>query len=175
MDNNSDYVKEGKTGKTQLVVAFILGLIVGVLVAPTFFGYSDDLDSDSILDNDEIVTEDTDVATGLNSVTVSDQLAGDRVLIKEITFAISGWAVVHEDIGGFPGNALGAQRFDIGSFENGYIDLLRNTENNKLYYVILYEDKGNADFDIKEDTPIMVGENSVSTTFETITIDRKNN
>lgn len=176
MENKDAQKAEGRAGKAQLVIAFILGLIVGILVAPTFFGHKSTIDDDKAMKEDGTeMTEEGDATAKNNTVSVIDQLAGDRVLIKEITLEESGWAVVHEDIEGVPGNALGAQRFDPGTFENGYVELLRNTENNKLYYVILYTDDGDGEFDIKKDTQILAGETPISTTFNTVTIDRKNN
>lgn len=173
MDSKEVMQAEGRKTKVQLVVAFILGLIVGILVAPTFFGHDGTTESTGTPTGGE--KSQIAEATSTDAITVNDQLAGDRVLIKEITLDKSGWAVVHEDIEGAPGNALGAQRFDPGTFEDAHVDLLRNTESNDLYYVILYGDNGDGEFDIKTDTPLMRNGKMIYGTFTTVTIDRKNN
>jgi hypothetical protein len=179
MDNKITENHEGKRSKTQLIVAFILGLIVGVVVAPTFFGNDsvEEFDTSREKENEgKVMSGENPLTKPTNfGVAVIDQLAGDRVLLEEVTFETSGWAVVHEDIDGAPGNALGAQRFDGGTRTDGYVELLRNTESGNLYYVILYLDDGDGEFDLKKDAPISSEEGIVSTTFKTVTIDRKNN
>ena len=74
-----------------------------------------------------------------------------------------------------PTNALGAQRFDAGTYAEAHVDLLRNTEPGKTYFVILYNESGDGEFDLKEDTPLLAGDSAfVSDTFQTILPDRKN-
>src|SRR3989338_895756 len=49
-------------------------------------------------------------------VSVSNQVAGDMVKLGSVDMTVDGWVVVHEERDGKPGNILGAQRFDAGSY-----------------------------------------------------------
>ena len=69
----------------------------------------------------------------------------------------------------------GARRLDAGVHENVYVKLLRNTDGDKLYYIILYSDDGDGEFDIKKDSPFLTAKDAAYVTFETVTVDRKNN
>ena len=171
--NNKPY-KEG-VGRNKVVLSFIVGIVIGstgtwialgsTVLSPTIFINSFESLEDVALIN----------TTLLEYIVVEDQLAGDRVLIKEIALTDSGWAVVHEDAGGIPGNALGAQRFDKG-VHSGTIDLLRNTNIDQSYYVLLYRDNGDREFDLVTDSIVIdTDDNPVGDTFRVIKIDRKIN
>ncbi len=187
MEKKKEAGKEGNkvNSKVQFVIAFLIGFLLGLLIAPTFMGdqgtlpTTDEHDAQENVENAEQAENDGNTAgtevPGTNTVSTSDQLAGDRVTIDTITLARSGWAVVHESEEGVPLNALGAQRFDAGEYANVYVDLLRNTEFENVYFVILYDDNGDGLFSLEDDMPLReTGGNTISTTFETIHIDRKN-
>lgn len=173
--------------KTQLVVVFIIGLLIGTFASPLIF--SDSYESDEITSDNNTLekidipsgTEERDVSTldttsSDNVITVLDQLAGDRVLIDTVELSVSGWVVVHEDLEGSFGNALGAARFDTGQHKRGYVKLLRNTVPDTLYYVILYQDNGDKQFSLSDDIPLTdLANNPIGATFRTIMIDRKTN
>lgn len=156
---------------TKVLISFIVGFILGLLITPVVTGDK----SNNFFEKKNINKEETTTSDRINSVTVNNQLSGDRVLLENITLSQSGWAAVHEDINSNLGNVLGAQRFDAGS-NSGYIELLRNTKTGNMYYVILYKDNGDGEFDLKNDTAFVNDLNEVILeTFETITFDRKNN
>jgi len=90
-------------------------------------------------------------------ITAEMQLAGDVVVVKEVTMPQSGWVVVHEVIDGSVANALGASRVDEGQYDLVTVELLRPTIPENTYVVTLYSDDGDKQFEIGMDTPI-VGE-----------------
>lgn len=189
MDKNS---KEGTahTNKTQLIIVFLIGFLFGLLIGPTFSG-----DNGTSVEEEEVIEEVTEeekvlgesaktdtttvttttVDTTLNNITVTDQIAGDRVLISLVSLSDGGWVVVHEIVDGVPANALGAQRFDMGVHKDMSVDLLRQTEVGHTYVAILYSDNGDGMFSLGEDIPFVnTSGEFISATFQTIQIDRRN-
>lgn len=98
-------------------------------------------------------------------INVVDQKPGTMVSIGSVDMPVNGWVVVHEDRGGVPGNILGAQRFDAGSYAGGQIELLRTTLIGGQYYVMLHADDGDKLFDHKMDMPLAATAGKVSATF----------
>jgi hypothetical protein len=98
-------------------------------------------------------------------VSVQDQSAGDMVAIGRVDMTVDGWVVIHEDRDGAPGNILGAQRFDAGSYSGGQVELLRGTVAGGKYYVMLHADDGDKMFDHKLDMPITSGDKGITATF----------
>ena len=171
-NNKSD---RSGVGRSKVVLSFILGLALGAVGMWVAFGniaFSPTIlpDPSELLDDKAVVN-----TTSVEYIVVEDQLAGERVLINEISISVSSWAVVHEDVGGVPGNALGAQRFDKG-LHSGTIDLLRSTNFNQNYYVLLYRDDGDRKFDLEKDSLVIGDDNNpIGDTFQVIRIDRKIN
>lgn len=166
--------KEG-VGRGKVALSFIIGLVLGSVV--TWAALGNTALSPTMPTNTSELPENTTLtdSTSLEYIVVEDQLAGTSVLIKEIGLSASSWAVVHEDIGGVPGNALGAQRFDKG-VHSGTIKLLRSTNVDQNYYVFLYRDNGDRKFDLETDSFVMDDEGTpVTDTFQAIRIDRKIN
>ena len=90
----------------------------------------------------------------LAKLNVLDQLAGSMVSVGVVEMPVNGWVVVHEERDGGPGNILGAQRFDAGSYTGGQVELLRTTTIGGKYYVMLHSDNGDKLFDHKLDLPL---------------------
>ena len=90
-------------------------------------------------------------------VVVTDQSAGNMVAIGAVDMPVNGWVVVHEDRAGVPGNILGAQRFDAGSYVGGQVELMRGTVSGGRYYVMIHADDGDKQFDHKLDMPLVSG------------------
>ncbi|MCE9643757.1 hypothetical protein K8Q93_00700 [Candidatus Parcubacteria bacterium] len=112
-------------------------------------------------DRPEPISVDGDV------IVVNDQPAGPIVEVTMLTLSQPGWVAVYEDRDGTPGNVLGAARFEEG-MHLGEISLLRSTEANHPYYVILHGDTASRDFDLKKN-PLVIGMDGVSirSTFRT--------
>ncbi len=91
-------------------------------------------------------------------IRVRDQAAGPSVLIEAVGLPRAGWVVVHEMIGSHIGNALGAARRDAGVHSLVSVELLRNTATTSPYAVILYEDDGDREFELRTDLPILAAE-----------------
>ncbi len=87
------------------------------------------------------------------AVSVSDQVAGASVLVDSVTVPPPGvWVTVQETRGNTLGNVLGATLVN-GPISNVVVSLLRNTEPNRTYAVVLYRDGGNGGlFDLKTDS-----------------------
>ncbi len=94
------------------------------------------------------------VLVGGSAIAVDDQAPGLTVAIKFVTLAKDGWVVVHEDRDGKPGNILGAQLFFVGQNQSGSVDLLRGTEEGRVYYAMLHNDDGDRKFDHQKDLPL---------------------
>lgn len=98
------------------------------------------------------------MAAGISSViSVSNQASSMQVLLTAATLEHAGWAVIHEDRGGKPGNILGAQRLNGGTHSNVIVDLLRGTNAGGIYYAMLHGDNGDRTFDYKVDVPLIDG------------------
>ena len=89
-------------------------------------------------------------SNGGYSFSVADQSAGGVVYVSQLVFAEESWIAVREDNNGELGNILGAHRYPVGK-QDGVIELLRNTEAGKTYYVVIYVDDGDKKFDHKKD------------------------
>ena len=88
-----------------------------------------------------------------NSVSVEDQKPGNTVAIKSVTLGTVGWVVIHDAASGKPGHILGAHRFNAGTY-TGQVELLKETEEGKVYYAMLHADNGDKQFDYRTDLPI---------------------
>lgn len=148
-----------------ITVAFLAGLLVGFLVtwgvmkAP----HTDEADTlgddmDTMIETD-IATDDTVeqehlsptlIAEG-NVVHVKDQQAGKEVFLSRVELVQDGWIAVRETTDGRAGNILGAKRLDAGVYQPT-VPLLRPTEENNTYVVVLYADDGDKEFDYTKDS-----------------------
>lgn len=126
----------------------IVGVIAGVWLA-NYSGMTADVPSD-----EEVAAETDTVQSGAGEITVSPQPAGRAVVVSQVVLPQKGWIVVHESNNGALSNALGAARRDAGQHTGVVVELLRNTEPGKNYFVVLYADNGNNTFELKEDALI---------------------
>ncbi len=94
------------------------------------------------------------VPTGDYALAVSDQPPGVSVTLGMITLAADGWVVIHEEESGKPGHILGARRFSAGMNQSGSVELLRPTEEGRVYFAMLHADDGDRQFDHTKDMPI---------------------
>jgi hypothetical protein len=169
----------------NVVLAFIVGFIAGAIVMWFVVGSQVDAPVVDIQIDNELATttstmEEDDnqthsiVSTSDNSISVADQLFGNQVLIENLSLSQDGWAVVHEDLTGTLGNALGARRFDAGTYTDGRVLLLRETMPDTQYYVVLYADNGDKTFSLEDDVPLQTSAGDrIESTFSAIHIDRK--
>lgn len=92
--------------------------------------------------------------TGQNSVSVEDQKPGNNVIVESLTLATNGWVAIHDDNNGKPGHILGAHRFNAGTYAGQNVELLKETEDGKVYYAMLHADDGDKQFDYRVDLPV---------------------
>jgi len=92
------------------------------------------------------------------SVSVSNQLAGETVSLSSVTFSETGWVAVRDDRGW----TLGAKRFEAGTHGDAVITLLRGTEAGQRYQVLLYVDDGDRLFDVKKEILVTRSDGSVA-------------
>lgn len=98
-------------------------------------------------------------------VSVSDQEAGESVVIDELTFDAPSWAAVREAEDGEMGSVLGAKWRPAGEYSDLDVSLLRGTEAGKMYYVTIYQDNGDKEFQHAADTLVDVDGRTVYTSF----------
>ena len=176
--------KQRKWFTSVTISMFLIGAVVGFGVNEVFFNDSNDnlavndgdnvevVDSTDILDeilgdtSDQTATIDNTlddlekvttgvIATGDNVLIVSNQPSGNEVIVSMISLEMNGWITIRDDSGdGESGNILGARRFDVGKYFGEKIELLRNTEVGKKYFVVLHSDDGIEGFDFKTEIPV---------------------
>lgn len=101
-----------------------------------------------------LINESIDSIVESNVISVTTQPSGDTVLVDAATLEADGWIVVHEEKNGLIGNALGAVRRDAGAYRAVEVPLLRATLPNARYWVVLYRDNGDRQFQFSDDTPL---------------------
>ncbi|MFP4022265.1 MAG: hypothetical protein ACLFNR_00475 [Candidatus Paceibacterota bacterium] len=155
-----------------------LGLLLATMLVTTFFLFSEQNEDDEEIpqdpeeeeeeeeeieeneDQEEEADESEDESTEYDDkVTVEDQKAGNTVKISELSLSEDRWVVVREDREGELGNILGAKLFSKDDTE-GQMELLRETEAEKEYNVILYmvaerEKDRDRRFDTARDMPLI--------------------
>lgn len=89
-----------------------------------------------------------------NAIAVNDQAPGLTVAVNMVTLGRDGWVTVRDDSGGVPGRILGARRFDAGKGMSGEVELLRPTEEGKVYFAVLHDEDGDKSFDHTKDLPV---------------------
>jgi len=143
MENNSVFT-------VKVIVAFIIGVIIGY--AGTGFFIKGPVAKTA---GDVATEKNKDELSGAalsaqNAILVRDQKAGINVEIEFVNLENTGWVVINESDNGIPGNALGAQLFDPG-LSSGIVELLRGTEDGKIYHAMIRQDDGDRAFDLTKD------------------------
>lgn len=151
--------------EAQFALLFFAGLVVGIGGMLLWYGKL----PERPLTSAGVVEENSDEATPesqkngevshTDSISVFDQPPGSVVQIGAKLNAPT-WVVIHEDVAGAMGNALGAAWF-IGGEVNSSVPLLRGTEGNQKYHAVLYRDNGNKIFELKTDTLLRNGSNTI--------------
>lgn len=107
------------------------------------------------------------IVDGENIFVVSNQPAGERVIISMVSLSSDGWVAVREtDASGALGNILGARRFKSGKYFGEAVELLRGTTEDGVYAVVLHADNGDSEFDYASEVPAKDKKgNLISSTF----------
>ncbi|QSH39572.1 hypothetical protein JXR01_00990 [Candidatus Kaiserbacteria bacterium] len=164
---------------TKIIGSFGVGFVLGLIIILGWNAYTDarlekapgqttapdSIPAEAIAptintqDGDPVANEEITAATPSEYITVNDQSAGSAVTVSFATLSANGWIVVHEERNGFIGNALGAKRKDAGTHQNTVIPLLRDTQENTRYWIVLYSDDGDKQFNLSTDFPLRNTEN----------------
>ena len=120
-------------------IAVLLGLVIG-----DFIGVSLARPQQDVFDS-------ANASTSPYMVIVTDQMAGDMVMVDEVKTDVSSWLAVRENNGELLGRILGARRVDSGTTKGVSVELLRATTANLMYAVVMYQDNGDGEFDNKTD------------------------
>lgn len=94
------------------------------------------------------------ISLGESALLVRDQAPGLRVDLAMVTIARDGWVVIHEEMDGKPGRILGARRVGAGAGLSVSVELLRPTEEGRVYFAMLHADDGDRAFDHTRDLPL---------------------
>jgi hypothetical protein len=154
----------------RLLAVGVIGFLVGVIATSLLFAFqSGEQNVVTDADRQELGEDDVTGAAvpapspatgtpqtappagggGIDRVSVHDQAAGQMVGVA-VTLSAASWVAVHEEIDGIPGSILGAARFDAGT-SAGNVRLLRATEPGRQYFVRVYRDDGDREFNFAED------------------------
>ena len=101
-------------------------------------------------------------------ILVKDQVAGNTVSIEKVALKENSWVAVQDNNDGSLGNILGVQWLPAGE-NSGGVELLRNTEEGKSYFVTIYVDDGDKEFSKVFDREV-VGVNEEALKFEFKTV-----
>lgn len=106
-------------------------------------------------EDEEKPSEDVVVLKADYSVTVKEQVPGNRVTIESLTLPATAWLGIHDDQNGKPGVVLGARRFRSGEYANEFVQLfITPMKAGETYYAVFLKDDGDDAFDYAKDTPL---------------------
>lgn len=130
--------------------SFVAGVMLGVLAAGAWFlGGNPAL---APLSPSAQATSTGAAALQSGALSVTDQSAGDSVVVESITVPPPGvWVAVREMDGNDLGNVLGAA-YARGPRSNFPVPLLRATEPGRSYAVELYRNDANGSFDFSKNS-----------------------
>lgn len=155
-ENVETVAEEKSKQRNILIITIVVGLLFGFFVGRMWSGKN--AGEEALIADETATTTKSVIAksetSGTNSITLSEQSAGNVVSVTKVSLANDSWVVIHEDANGEFGNILGAGWFPKGNNENVVIELLRGTDADKKYYAVLYTDDGDKKFDAKADRPI---------------------
>ena len=151
---------------------FFIAIIITILVvggAGYYLGRSSmrtaDVNVSDTVDRAKLDLTSSIAPENKNAVMVNDQSSGSEVVVSQVSLEKSSWVAIHEDNAGKPGNILGARRYPAGSTSaTTTIELLRLTVKS-LYYAMIHEDTGDAEFDYQKDLPLIMGGHPVMMRF----------
>lgn len=147
-----------KVTASFLVLGLLLGFVFGYMVSKPDtdlhkeFADQIDLSAEGKVDSVLIGSE----ASGQNTpsdyvLDVADQVAGDTVLVSQVSLPAKSWLAVTDDNNGSPSYILGAQRVPAGVHSNIQVELLRSTLSGARYHLVIYVDDGDDMFDFRKD------------------------
>jgi hypothetical protein len=128
----------------------VTGCLIGL-----FIGYMFGSNESSVL-KERVQGKDNVATTTDYSIVVSDQPAGESVVVGPVAVPVISWVAIRESNNDVVGRILGAQKVVPGLHDSVTIELLRPTVASVMYAAVFYEDDGNGEFDYKNDKLIEV-------------------
>lgn len=159
-------VSQANQGGNKVLIAFIGGLIIGLLAGYFWFGGDSNNTSNSGNngDNGASVIGSISRLAG-NAIFVSNQKPGETVEVGLVQFENPGFVVIQEDNDGKPGRVIGSKLFPAGQSE-GIIELNESTEDGKTYHAVLWDDNADNKFAEADDVAIPTDDGVLMSTFE---------
>jgi hypothetical protein len=105
------------------------------------------------------------MANGTTAVTVSDQKAGNTVVLSNINLPVGEWVAVRDNFVGKPEYILGAAYFAAGSQNNIELHISRATVPGTSYQIVLFKDSANHSFNYTSDNLVNGNGNPVVAVF----------
>lgn len=143
----------GTPSRRHTLLIGTIGFFIGLAVAGAWF-FDANLRT---MQDEHHDAEDTSApvvhqSSGGTLVLVSDQVAGEVVLVNEVEVTAPGvWVAVAETRNGEVANVLGAARVP-GPSKHISVSLLRQTLPGQTYAIVLYRDDGDGVFDLYADS-----------------------
>ncbi|MCC6290869.1 hypothetical protein IT398_02290 [Candidatus Nomurabacteria bacterium] len=132
-----------------IIIGLIVGLVIGYIVGASWGGSSrvqEKSDSGTEKEAQEPVASD-------ETISISDQVAGQLVTVSGLTTSEPTWVAVREDNNGVGGDILGATLLPISGVQSDVgVDLLVPTVSGDKYHINLYIDDGDQIFDNRLDS-----------------------
>jgi len=155
LGDNEDFEESRRSNKGIVISAVIIILIL--IGAYWFFISNPEIEKEGpIANNEEIYSEvESKIKNEFSSLlSVSKQLAGDKVIISSVELENDSWIAINEKVNGELGNILGALWLPAGKHSDVEVELLRSTESGKSYFAVIRSDNGDKEFDHEIDLPL---------------------
>ncbi len=126
----------------------------------------ENLDS-AVKESDSVLGEQPEtIARNSDFIKISEQNAGDLVVVDYAKYPEDFWLVVHDEINGRIMHALGARMKKAGEYKNINVPLLAPVKSGAKYWLVIYKDNGDGKFDFKNDFPAKSNSAIIMTNFK---------
>ncbi len=140
------------TGGRNLIIAIIV-IVVLAIIAAIWFSVRGPA-SDEVTNPTELGFPAAQEANATGTLEVGPQLPGTAVFVAQANLPAGGWVVVRENNAGVPGAVLGSSFFSANT-RLGNIDLTAPTVEGQTYFVEVYTDDGDGQFNLAKDALVM--------------------
>lgn len=158
----------------------ITGLICGLIVGYVLFDRPTTVLSPTGKeltrgDSKTAANKSTNPTSSSDLLSVKEQIPGDVVLVDRVVMEKAGWVAIHDDLGGQPGNILGAYYLPAGEHSGQLVPLLRGMKDETSYIAVIHNDDGDKVFDYKLDLPRLNNGQMEATTFSVVAASPRGN
>lgn len=132
--------------KTRFFISSIVAIAV-VISAVYYFGYKTDVANDK--------KTSSNLRLGMNTIYVSDQIPGKKIVVSFAALEAKGFVVIYEEKSGSPGAIIGQSGLlSAGDNQNISIPILRSSQDSETLFAMLHQDDGDGIFNYAKDRPI---------------------